>query len=246
MCCVFAGRRKREIRQPAHFFSGIGDPAELLFIKNVYVLNREWLKNSQYQKQSFPNIAVTIVKQIAAILLLSLFLFNLVGYRLLFQYAQQQADVQLTASLDNHQYNDEDLISITVPLSMPYQTIQSDFERVDGEIKVNGNIYKYVKRRIVNGELVLLCLPDHNKMRIESAKDDFFKTTTDIAQDHASKKADPFKSGAGKNLQSDYDRYADVDSISFRFTSSPQYPLFQKNKLLTRPQTPPVQPPDVI
>ncbi|HLL41614.1 MAG TPA: hypothetical protein VK369_00680, partial [Segetibacter sp.] len=115
------------------------------------------------------------MKKFSAIFLIALFLFNLFGYRILFNYEQQQSDVRLEASLDKQEYNDADLVTIKVPLSLPYVNNQQNFERVDGEITVNGKILKYVKRKITDGNLILLCLPNDNKMRIESAKDEFFK-----------------------------------------------------------------------
>ncbi len=196
------------------------------------------------QINSFPNIAPPIVRKFAAILLLLIFLFNLVGYRWVFNYAQQQSDVQVTASLDKHQYNDADLITIKVPLSMPYQTVQSDFERVDGEININGTVFKYVKRKIVNGEMVLMCLPDNNKMRIQSAKDDFFKTTNDIAGNNTSKKDNSSKTDFHKNLSSDYEQDAALYHIAFLNAVTNNSNLSKTGKLLSSPHTPPVQPPD--
>ena len=130
--------------------------------------------------------ATTFVKQLATILLLLLLLFNFVGYRLLFDVLQQKANKELVAKLDNNQYNDADLITLTVPLSMPYLTDSKDFERKDGEIKIDGKIYHYVKQKVFNGELILKCLPDEQKMNLQTAKNDFFKTQNDL-QNNTSK-----------------------------------------------------------
>lgn len=183
------------------------------------------------------------MKKLAAILFFLLFLFNLVGYRLWFNYVQQQSDVQLEASLDKHQYNDADLISIKVPLSMPYQTVQSNYERVDGEIKIDGKIYKYVKRRIVNGELELLCLPDQNKMRLQDAKNNFFKTTNDIATNN-DKKSDNTKTNIFKNLTSDYEQQAVIYTVSIIVATKQSYSSEIIYSLSSTPHTPPGQPPD--
>ncbi len=94
----------------------------------------------------------------------------MVGYRFVFNYAQQQSDQTFIVNLDNDNYNEADLLTIKVPISLPYQNDRQNFERVDGEINFKGKIYKYVKRKIEAGQLVLLCLPDQNKMRIQSAK----------------------------------------------------------------------------
>jgi hypothetical protein len=183
------------------------------------------------------------VKKLAAILLLLLFLFNLVGYRLWFNYAQQQSDIQLEASLDKHQYNDADLISIKVPLSMPYQALQSNYERVDGEIKIDGKIYKYVKRRIINGELELLCLPDQNKMRLQDAKNDFFKTTNDIATNN-DKKSDNSKTNIFKNITSDYEQQVNNYVVAAAAIIKANYSSEINFSLSSTPHTPPGQPPD--
>lgn len=144
------------------------------------------------------------MKKLSAILLIALFLFNLFGYRILFHYEQQQSDIRLEASLDKQEYNDADLITIKVPLSLPYVNNQQSFERIDGEITVNGKILKYVKRKISDGNLILLCLPDHNKMRIESAKDEFFKYANDLVQNNQSKKSGGKSGLSFKNVLSDY------------------------------------------
>ncbi len=70
---------------------------------------------------------------------------------------------------------------------MPYQTNGSGFERVDGKVEFDGKIYKYVKRKICDGELILLCLPDEQSKKIETVKSDFFRTTNDVANIHTSK-----------------------------------------------------------
>jgi len=127
------------------------------------------------------------VKQLATILLLLLLLFNFVGYRLLFDVLQQKANKELVAKLDNNQHNDADLITLTVPLSMPYLTDSKDFERKDGEIKIDGKIYHYVKQKISHGNLILKCVPDKQKMHLENARDNFFRLANELQNNSNSK-----------------------------------------------------------
>jgi hypothetical protein len=134
------------------------------------------------------------MKRAAAILLLIIFLFNWFGYRLLSDYLQHRADTQLEAQFDQQQYNEASLLEIRVPLNMPYQSISSDFERYDGEIAFNGIHYKYVKRKVENGELVLLCLPNNNRMQIQNARDEFFKLVNDLQHNSQSKNSTPASS----------------------------------------------------
>ncbi len=128
------------------------------------------------------------MKKLAIILLLLLLLFNFIGYRFLFNALQQKADKTLVAKLDKADYDESQLVTVKVPLSMPYLTNWNDFKRTDGEIILNGKIYHYVKQKVYNGELILMCLPDEQKMNLQTAKNDFFKTQNDL-QNNTSKKS---------------------------------------------------------
>lgn len=142
------------------------------------------------------------MKRVAAILLLTLFLFNWFGYRLLSDFLQHRADTRLEAQFDHDQYNESSLLQIRIPLNMPYQNISTGFERYDGEVEVNGIHYKYVKRKVEKGELVLLCLPNETKMRLQSARDEFFKLVNDLQ--HSSQSKESGSSGSIKNPVSEY------------------------------------------
>jgi hypothetical protein len=143
-----------------------------------------------------------ILKKLAAILLIILFLFNLFGYRIFFYYAQRQSDINLEQNLDKNIYDENELISITIPFPMPYQHNSDGFERFDGEITLNGKIYKYVKRKYIDGNIVFLCLPDYNKMHLESVKNNYVTNISDIPS--GTKKQSDSKSAKGKNLSTDY------------------------------------------
>ena len=108
------------------------------------------------------------MNRLTAIFLTFLFLFNLIGYKAFFYYAQQRSDLQYEAILNEKQYDESNMITLKVDMDMPYLAENTLFERVDGEITIDGHIYKYVKRRILNGQLVLLCLPDYQKTKLQS------------------------------------------------------------------------------
>lgn len=115
------------------------------------------------------------MKKTAAILLLTLFLFNLFGYKVWFYYMQSRSQQQVQASLDKQQYNDNELITIKVPLSLPYFTDWKEFEEYDGSIEFNGQHYNYVKRKVYQDTLILLCLPNNEQNRLSAAKSDYEK-----------------------------------------------------------------------
>lgn len=146
----------------------------------------------------------TALKKLAAILLLGILFFNWFGYRLLADILQQQADIALEARLDQNNYDESQLLELRVTLNLPYQTDWTDFERVDGEIEINGIHYKYVKRKVQNGQLVLLCLPHEERMRLQTARDDFFKLVNDLQHPAQSKKSDNSHSFSFNNFSAEY------------------------------------------
>lgn len=146
------------------------------------------------------------MKQLAAILLLCIFLFNIGGYRGVFFLFEKNANSKLIAAIDKDQFDTDQLITITVPLSLPYQNNWKNFERVDGEIMVDGKLYHYVQRKVVDGAMVLQCIPDENKMHIENAKDDFFRLAGDLINNNTTTKKSSNNNVAGfKNMVWDYD-----------------------------------------
>jgi hypothetical protein len=124
-------------------------------------------------------ITIALRKSLSVFLLLVL-LFNMVGYRAWFYYAEKQADARLEATLDNNQYNENDLVTLSIPLNNPYIQEESGFQRVNGEVNVGGKNYKFVKRRVTEGKLELRCIPDTRKMVLKNAKAALGNTTSDI------------------------------------------------------------------
>jgi len=137
--------------------------------------------------------AQTGMKKLAAILLLGIFVFNLFGYKLLVSFMVNNANQSLEAALDKQKYNEDDLITIKKAIHLPYYNNTKDFTRSYGEVEMNGVLYKYVKSRIYNDSLEMLCIPNISKQQILQSKDNFTQAGFDL-QKETNKKA----TGSGK------------------------------------------------
>ncbi|HTE08978.1 MAG TPA: hypothetical protein VK628_09425 [Flavitalea sp.] len=123
------------------------------------------------------------MKQALSILLLAILSFNWFGYRLVSGFLENKATASLQKQIDRSAYQDDQLLEIRVPLNTPYMAGAShQFEPIEGEIELGGKTYRYVKRKVDNGELVLLCLPDENSSRFQQSRMDFFKLVNDLGQ----------------------------------------------------------------
>lgn len=115
-----------------------------------------------------------------SILFMTVLLFNLYGYQPLFNYLQQREDKVFSDKIygDNH---NEEFVSIKVATSLPpYVSDSREFEWANGEVLVEGTVYKYVKRRIFKDSIEYLCVAHQGRMQIENAREQFFKLASDL------------------------------------------------------------------
>ena len=145
------------------------------------------------------------MKRLAAILLMGILFFNWCGYRLMSSWLENRADSQLESKLDNNSYDESQLISLKIPAThLSYYNSSQRFERVDGQIEIGGVRYKYVKRRLFNDSLELLCIPNHAVMQLQTAKNEFFKLVNDLQHNGQGKKADSHSGSSWNPTSSEY------------------------------------------
>jgi hypothetical protein len=180
------------------------------------------------------------VKKLAAILLLALLLFNIAGYRILFNILEQKATARLENKIDAGNYSEDQLVEVQIPLSMPYYS-DKDYESVYGETDWNGKHYRYVKRKITNNTLYLLCLPHEEKNAIVTAKNELTKSVNDLSTDNPTQKQAP---SVIKLLISDYINSENKFSLNSFVQSDQSWTI--KDISIHNPFTPltPAQPPE--
>ena len=105
--------------------------------------------------------------------------FNLAGYRWLFSAIEKNATTNLEQKISAGKYSEEQLVEIRIPLNMPYYS-DKGYEEVYGETDWNGEHYQYVKRKVSNNTLYLLCLPNKEKTSLVKVKNEFTKAVNDI------------------------------------------------------------------
>lgn len=148
-----------------------------------------------------------------AIVFILMHLFYLGGYHLVFNQLEKAAELKMAGRLDGNDYNDRELIEVKLPVKIPYQASYADFEKFIGEIEVDGIHYNYVKRKLLNDTLILLCLPNTDKSSISTARETFFSLVNELnqASDGQSQPSAPVKS-IGFSI-------SDFDSVEDNFKS---------------------------
>lgn len=150
------------------------------------------------------------MKKLLAILLIAMLAFNWYGYELLVNHLQQRSDRQLEARLDAGEYDQQQLIELSVALDLPYTTDWENFERVDGDVVIDGIHYKYVERKYEQGRMIYKCIPNSDKARLQNARDAFFQLAYDMQRSSDSKQ--PVNNApAFKKALSDYEQQIETD-----------------------------------
>jgi hypothetical protein len=113
--------------------------------------------------------------------LMGILLFNLCGYQILHAYFEERAGQQLEYRLDINNYNETALFSIRVPAKhLAYYNHSIQFDRFNGQVEVCGVLYRYVKRRLYNDYIEMLCIPNQGVMELLKTKIDIFKLVNDL------------------------------------------------------------------
>lgn len=144
------------------------------------------------------------MRRLTAISLFLILSFNLVGYKVLLQYWENEANTKLEAKLDKQEYDEKELVEMKIPLTVPYGSSSKDFERYSGEIDIEGVHYKYVQRKVYNDSLVLLCIPNKEKTQIATAREEFSRMINELQKDNNGKKSSSNTSLPVKFSLSDY------------------------------------------
>jgi hypothetical protein len=106
--------------------------------------------------------------------------------------------------IDQNNYDEDDLVIIKTPVNLPYYANNAKFERVDGEMVINGVVYQYVERRVYNDSIEIKVLANRDRLHIKNAREDFYKLAQDLQQKGEQKKSLPINKSTGKFLSFDY------------------------------------------
>jgi hypothetical protein len=119
------------------------------------------------------------VKSLFSIALTLLLMLNILGYYGIFLGLQYKNDHDFSLRLEQNQYSQNDVMTITVPMAIPYHSDDQEFSRAEGRIQYDGNIYRLTKQKLVHDTLYIVCIRDKAETKIAEALSDYVKTFTD-------------------------------------------------------------------
>lgn len=124
------------------------------------------------------------LKKTLAILLLSIYLFNFAGYSFVFQYLMDRSDSRILHTIESESYNKSEVMVLKTPLHLAYYNGNTEFERVNGEVEINGTHYTYIQRKVTNDTLYVVCLLNQEKTALHQSKNSFAKEAASLPADN--------------------------------------------------------------
>jgi hypothetical protein len=82
--------------------------------------------------------------------------------------------------LEAEDYQQDETVTIKIPLTVPYYAAGQDYERITGSFEHQGEFFKLVKQRLERDTLYVVCIKDHQEKRIVNAMTDFVKLSNDL------------------------------------------------------------------
>lgn len=152
---------------------------------------------------------------------------------------QQKADAQLESRIDNHEYDESQLVEMRVQLDLPHQSRFTGFERHYGEIVINGKAYTYVKRKMEGDVLVLKCIANESKQQLTKTADNQARNNSGQDQENNGKK----QNAAVKTFSGDFDdknQFCNLDiAAMLNRVHSVSYAASLSDVLILTPHQPP-------
>jgi len=127
---------------------------------------------------------------------------------------------------------------------MLYTPDWPEYKRFDGEVEMNGIHYNYVKRKLSNDTLYLLCIPNRDRTKLAAAKLNYLGDSNDVTSPLNGKKT-PASGSVQKAFNQDYcNLIPDYNALTATILISNCYPSLQS--ALSNAHTPELfQPPKV-
>ena len=166
-----------------------------------------------------------------------LVLLNTMGYYVIFVGLQYKLDAAAIRNLDSEHYDASQTVILKLPMSVPYQTDDENFTRVDGVIEHQGEHFRLVKQKYAKDTLTVICIRDTERKKINEEMANFVKGFTDKApgNNHAKQSITFIK---------DYLQYRfAVISLSCGWESDIQHLTFSK-RLVSSFEPSVIQPPE--
>ncbi len=133
------------------------------------------------------------VRKTIAIVLLTVQFYNLGGYVALFKYFIYRADKFNEQQISKDRYKEADLVEVKIPVHLPVLGNWIGYQTISGSVQLEQNSYNYVRMKVTQDTLYVMCIPNYKTTRLNKANIIFAREVSE-APFNAKKQNLPVKS----------------------------------------------------
>jgi hypothetical protein len=152
--------------------------------------------------------------------MLTLLLYNAVGYYFVFHYQHQKAEEEFAEYISSSIISDKDLTVFKFPIDEYALKETPGFDRVEGDFEQGGKFYEIVKQRLENDTIFIYCLNNEKEEVLYSQLTDHINTHILGGKPGKNKKSDK----SFDNLLKEY-----LPKSSATFSCSRDHVILQNN-----------------
>lgn len=124
--------------------------------------------------------------RVIAAFFLALFVLNAAGYYWLLAETHQRSTEEAQVFWQERQNSREDLVTMKIPLAVPYLQGSAEFEATSGQVKFEGEFYQLVQQKLDHDTLHVICVRDGQAKARHQALAEFVQqfSHSDADDDH--------------------------------------------------------------
>jgi hypothetical protein len=108
--------------------------------------------------------------------MLSLLLYNAVGYYFVFRYQHRQAEEEFQEYITSSVISEEDLTLFKIPVEEYAAKQTTNFDRVEGDYEQDGKFYEIIKQKLENDTIFIYCLNNEKEEALFAQLNDHINT----------------------------------------------------------------------
>jgi len=165
---------------------------------------------------------------------LAVFLFNVIGYYAVYLGLRTHVNHVMQQRLDDESYDEGELLTLKIPVNLPYQADWNSFQRVEGYFESKGKFYNLVKQKLERDTLMVVYIKDHQETVLFESLSEIVHATTDtpmskkagklienFAKDYLSSTSELGRASSGWCLETTFKSPALILHSLFRGVSTP-------------------------
>lgn len=119
------------------------------------------------------------MKQLLVIFLIVVFALHHVGYYFIYVSLRQQNEASFKAKLEKDNFKKERLRNASIPITLPYQPSQENFQTVGKKLYIKGNYYRVIKMKYARDTLHLIYIDDISTKELKSTLEKWISRLTE-------------------------------------------------------------------